>query len=181
VNRIVIAIYRISHVLREWGVPFLPLCFCGLNRLVFCCMIAPGARIGKRLILGYGGLGVMVHDRAVIGDDCVLSSGVGIGGRSKLWGVPVIGNRVVISIGAKVLGPVNIGDEAVIGANAVVVHDVPPRTVVGGIPARVLTRDIDIRDYHNALPLGSVGDELEELEERASAPQTPTAPAHSGL
>lgn len=94
----------------------------------------------------------MIHHRVVLGDDVVLGAGVVIGGKSKVHGVPVVGPRCVISGGAKILGPITIGEECVVGANAVVVRDVPPRSVVAGVPARVLRSDIDIADYHDGIP-----------------------------
>ena len=80
----------------------------------------------------------MIHKDARVGENCLISQEVTIGGTGTQLGVPTIGNRVKIGAGAKILGPVSIGDEAVIGANAVVLDDVPSHTVVGGIPARVL-------------------------------------------
>lgn len=151
-NAAVVALHRIAHALHAARIPLLPKFFVLLNRLVFSCYIGAGARIGRRISLAYGGLGIIVHDKCVIGDDVRIGAHVVIGGRSKLTDVPVIGNRVVIGAGAKVLGPIQIGDEAVIGANAVVIADVEPRTVVGGIPARVLKREIDITRYHDGLP-----------------------------
>lgn len=89
----------------------------------------------------------MIHKRAVIGSYCLIGPHVVIGGRSGHKSVPVIGNRVFVGAGAKVLGPITVGDGAVIGANAVVIDDVPPRTVVAGIPARVIARDVDVDRY----------------------------------
>ena len=148
---LLVAIHRTAHALHRLGVPALPLLLALFNRFVFGCWIGPGARLGRRVSLGYGGLGVVIHDRAVIGDLVRIGTQVVIGGRSKLADVPVIGDRCVISTGAKVLGPIRVGDESVIGANAVVVDDVEARTVVAGVPARVLKRDIDIRHYHDGL------------------------------
>jgi serine O-acetyltransferase len=83
-------------------------------------------------------LGTVIHARAVIGDRVVIGPGVVIGGRSHIFEVPVIEDDAEIGVGAKVLGPVRIGRGAVVGANAVVLDDVPPGAVVVGIPARVL-------------------------------------------
>lgn len=152
-SSLVVAIHRIAHALRRLGLPGFAIPCVVFNRIVFGCQIGSGAHLGRRASLAYGGLGVVVHDRAVIGDDVRIGAHVVIGGRSKLHGVPVIGDRVVIAAGAKVLGPIRVGDEAVIGANAVVIADVAPRTVVAGIPAREIKSDIDIRRYHDGLAL----------------------------
>lgn len=150
-SRILVALHRLAHALRRLRIPVLPVLIALFNRFVFGCWIGPGAQLGKRISLGYGGMGIVIHDKAVVGDDVRIGTHVVIGGRSKHPDVPVIGDRCVIATGAKLLGPLRIGPESVVGANAVVVKDVAPRTVVGGVPARVLRTDIDIRDYHDGM------------------------------
>ena len=112
--------------------------------LIHNSYIPPEAEIGKGTLFGYKGIGVIIHKRAKIGDDCVIGSNVTVGGgggnsNKKIpeyepvrRDVPVIGNRVHIGTGAKVIGPIVIGDDVVIGANAVVINDVPSGAVVGG-------------------------------------------------
>jgi serine O-acetyltransferase len=96
------------------------------------------ATVGRRLRIEHFG-GIIVSGDAVIGDDVVLRHGVTLGlKRTHERGAPRIGNRVDIGAGAKILGPVTIGDDAVIGANAVVLRDVPPGAMAVGIPARIL-------------------------------------------
>ena len=99
--------------------------------------ISRDAPIGSGLYIGHFG-GIFVNQGVVIGDNCNLSQGVTLGqlNRGEKIGCPVIGNNVYIAPGAKVIGRIFIGDDAAIGANAVVVNDVSPHTTVGGIPAR---------------------------------------------
>src|SRR5262249_36746113 len=88
------------------------------------------------------GMGVVIHRRTVIGENCEISHHVTIGGRGGFYGVPVVGNNVFIGAGATILGPVTIGDGAIIGAGAVVLNDVPAHAVAVGIPARTIKQDI---------------------------------------
>lgn len=101
--------------------------------------IHPGAKIGKRLVIDHGA-GVVIGETAEIGDDCIIYQGVTLGGTGKDTGKrhPTIGNRVMISTGAQVLGPFNVGDGARIAAGAVVLKEVPPDSTVVGVPARVV-------------------------------------------
>lgn len=89
-------------------------------------------------MLGYGGLGVVIHKDAIIGNDCHIDQGVTIGGTGTKLGVPRLGDRVYIGAGAKILGDISVGDGATIGANAVVLTDVPPNGVAVGVPARLV-------------------------------------------
>ena len=100
--------------------------------------IHPGARIGRRFFIDHG-MGVVIGETAEVGDDVMIYHGVTLGGRSlaREKRHPTVGDGVVIGAGARVLGPIWIGDEAQIGANAVVVRDVPPAVVATGIPATV--------------------------------------------
>ena len=103
--------------------------------------IHPGAQIGKRFFIDHG-MGVVIGETAIIGDDVMLYHGVTLGGRSLEHGKrhPTLGNNVVVGAGAKILGPIHIGDRSAIGANAVVVRDVPADSVAVGIPAQVSTK-----------------------------------------
>ena len=96
--------------------------------------------LGRRVRIDHFG-GIVISGDAVFGDDCVIRNGVTVGLRhTGVRGAPVIGNRVDIGAGAKVLGPVRIGDDVAIGANAVVITDVPANSIAVGIPARILPR-----------------------------------------
>lgn len=103
--------------------------------------IHPGARIGRRFVIDHG-MGVVIGETAIIGDDVYIYHQVTLGGTSSEQGKrhPTIGNNVIIGAGAKVLGAIMVGDGARIGANAVVVADVPVATTVVGIPARPVER-----------------------------------------
>ena len=134
-----IAFYRIANWLYRYKVPILPGVIRFFIFLIYNSVIPPQARIGKGSYLTYGGVGVIIHKRAVLGKNVVIGSNVTIGGRSGLVDVPVIGDNVYIATGAKLIGNITVGDYAVIGANAVVLKDVPPNAVVGGVPAKILS------------------------------------------
>lgn len=104
--------------------------------------IHPGATIGRRLVIDHG-MGVVIGETAEIGDDCLIYQGVTLGGTGKDVGKrhPTIGNRVMISAGSKVLGPITIGDDSRVAAGAVVLKDVPPNSTVVGVPARVVRQN----------------------------------------
>jgi serine O-acetyltransferase len=101
--------------------------------------IHPGATIGKNFFIDHG-MGIVIGETAVIGDNCTIYQGVTLGGTGKDKGKrhPTIGNNVLIGAGAKVLGPFTVGDNSMIGANSVVLKEVPPDSTVIGIPGRVV-------------------------------------------
>lgn len=113
-----------------------------IGRLLTGIEIHPGATLGRRLVIDHG-MGVVIGETAEIGDDVYIYHQVTLGGTSTTQGKrhPTIGNNVIIGAGAKVLGAINIGDGARVGANAVVITEVPEGTTVVGIPARPVERD----------------------------------------
>jgi len=131
-------LYRVAKRLDEWSVPLVPWVFEKLILLICRCVVPRRCEIGEGTELGYGGIAVVIHERARIGRNVMISPCVTIGGRSGIHGVPVIEDDVFIGAGAKVLGDIRIGRRAVIGANAVVLESVPADTVVAGVPARVI-------------------------------------------
>ncbi len=134
-----ITLYRISHWLYLHHVPFLPKIFTLIIFLLYNSKIPYKAVIGKKTICGYGGIGVVIHDKAVIGNNCVIGQQVTIGGgNSRYPGLPVIGDNVHINKGAIVFGGITVGNNVDIGANAVVNIPVPDNAVVAGVPARII-------------------------------------------
>jgi serine O-acetyltransferase len=117
--------------------------------------IHPGATIGRRVFIDHG-MGVVIGETAEIGDDTTLYHGVTLGGTSWNKGKrhPTLGRNVVIGAGAKILGPILIGDGAKVGSNAVVVRDVPPGSTAVGIPARITTPADQARREQQAAHIG---------------------------
>jgi serine O-acetyltransferase len=118
--------------------------------------IHPGATIGRRVFIDHG-MGIVIGETAEIGDDCTLYHGVTLGGtswRKKEKRHPTLGRNVVVGAGAKILGPILVGDEAKVGSNAVVVRDVPPGATAVGIPARILTEEDSLRHERQATKIG---------------------------
>ena len=127
--------YRIARFCLEHKIPFIPRIIYIIQFLIFGCAIPASCKIGRNAVLGYGGMGIVIHARAAIGDGCTISQQVTIGGRSGLHGVPVICDDVYIGAGAKILGPITVGNGSVIGANAVVICDVGEKEIFAGVPA----------------------------------------------
>ena len=118
--------------------------------------IHPGATIGQRFFIDHG-MGVVIGETAEIGDDVTLYHGVTLGGTSWKEGKrhPTLGSGVVVGAGAKILGPINIGESAKIGSNAVVVKDVPAYSTAAGIPARILDEEKGATSGFNAYGIGN--------------------------
>ena len=131
--------HRVAHWLYCHDLKFLARCVSQWSRFWTGIEIHPGAKIGKRLVIDHG-MGVVIGETAEIGDDCLIYHGVTLGGTGKDQGKrhPTIGNNVLISCGAKVLGPFKVGDNARIAANAVVLSEVPEDATAVGIPAQVV-------------------------------------------
>jgi serine O-acetyltransferase len=131
--------HRMNHALWRLGLKWLARWLSTIARWLTGIEIHPGARIGRRFFIDHG-MGVVIGETAEIGDDCTVYHGVTLGGTSWEKGKrhPTLGNGVVVGAGAKVLGPVQVGDGARIGSNAVVVRDVPGNATVVGIPGRVV-------------------------------------------
>lgn len=137
-----VILHRVSHRLWGWGLKWLARVLAGFSRWMTGIEIHPGATLGRRFFIDHG-MGVVIGETAVIGDDCTIYHGVTLGGTSWNKGKrhPTLGNDVVVGAGAKVLGPITVGNGARIGSNAVVVKNVPMATTVVGIPGRIVKRE----------------------------------------
>lgn len=137
-----ICCHRIAHRLWKWRLKTFARWLSYLSRFLTGIEIHPGARIGPGFFIDHG-MGVVIGETAEVGEDVLLYHGVTLGGSSlkRVKRHPTIGDRVVISAGAKVLGDITIGDDCKIGPNAVVRQSIPPKSVVVGIPGRVVRRD----------------------------------------
>ncbi|HID46488.1 MAG TPA: serine O-acetyltransferase [Chromatiaceae bacterium] len=136
-----VMVHRMAHGLWKRNFKWLGRAVSNVTRWLTGIEIHPGATIGRRFFIDHG-MGVVIGETAVIGDDCTLYHGVTLGGTSWEKGKrhPTLGNDVVVGAGAKVLGPIDIGDGARIGSNAVVVKSVPSDATVVGIPGRLVER-----------------------------------------
>ena len=131
--------HRLAHWLWGVGLNWLARLTSHGSRWLTGIEIHPGATIRRRFFIDHG-MGVVIGETAEIGDDCTLYHGVTLGGTSWNKGKrhPTLGKGVVVGAGAKILGPITVGDGARIGSNAVVVKDVPPGATANGIPARII-------------------------------------------
>jgi serine O-acetyltransferase len=146
-----VMIHRVSHGLWRRDFKWPARLLSNVARLFTGIEIHPGAVIGRRFFIDHG-MGVVIGETAVIGDDCTLYHGVTLGGTTWQKGKrhPTLGCDVVVGAGAKVLGPIEIGDGARIGSNAVVVKAVPPGGTVVGVPGRVIERAADAASRRRA-------------------------------
>ena len=139
--------HRVSHKLWNAGFKWLARLLSTFSRWITGIEIHPGAVIGRRFFIDHG-MGVVIGETAEIGDDCTLYHGVTLGGTSWEKGKrhPTLGNDVVVGAGAKVLGPIKIGDGARIGSNSVVVKEVPESATVVGVPGRAVSANKQTED-----------------------------------
>ncbi len=161
-------LHRLAHTLFRWHIPVLPRLVSHINRFLTGVEIHPGAKIGEGLFIDHG-MGVVIGETSEIGDNVTLYQGVTLGGTShqRTKRHPTLGDKVVVGVGAQVIGNVTIGDNTKVGAGSVVVTSVPPNATVVGVPGRgVAIRNPDT-DTIEKVP-DPVGEKLESLERRVA-------------
>lgn len=139
-----IVLYRFSNVLWRNNLKYLAKVVSLVARFITGIEIHPGAKIGKRFFIDHG-MGVVIGETAIIGDDCTLYHGVTLGGTTWEKGKrhPTLGNGVIVGAGAKILGPIVINDNVKVGSNAVIVKSTPENVTVVGVPGRILSSSQD--------------------------------------
>ena len=186
-----VILYRLTHFLWRYKLRWLARFISTLARWITGIEIHPGAVIGRRFFIDHG-MGVVIGETAIIGDDCMLYHGVTLGGTTwdKVKRHPTLKNGVVIGAGAKILGPITLGDNVRVGSNSVVVRSIADNETVVGIPGRIVrqkTEDEDSFDSYAAKASGisndptlqavnSLIDRLSEMEKQLEkvSPKKPT-------
>ena len=186
-----VILYRLTHFLWRYKLRWLARFISTLARWITGIEIHPGAVIGRRFFIDHG-MGVVIGETAIIGDDCMLYHGVTLGGTTwdKVKRHPTLKNGVVIGAGAKILGPITLGDNVRVGSNSVVVRSIDDNETVVGIPGRIVrqkTEDEDSFDSYAAKASGisndptlqavnSLIDRLSEMEKQLEkvTPKKPT-------
>ncbi len=149
-------VHRFAHWLWRARLRWLARLTSHAGRFLTGIEIHPGASIGRRFFIDHG-MGVVIGETAEVGDDCTLYHGVTLGGTSWNKGKrhPTLGNGVVLGAGAKILGPITIGDGARVGSNAVVVKSVPPGATAIGIPAHIVEKEAGGKTGFSAYAVGA--------------------------
>ena len=158
--------HRLAHTLWRWHIPVLPRLLSHISRFLTGIEIHPGAKIGEGFFIDHG-MGVVIGETTVIGDNVILYQGVTLGGTShqRAKRHPTLGNSVVVGVGAQLIGDITIGDNTKVGAGSVVVTSAPANATVVGIPGRVVAVRNPDTDTVERLP-DPVGERLDFLEKR---------------
>lgn len=172
-----VLLYRIAHFFFKLGMPFIPRYISDIARELTAIEIHPGAEIGSDFFIDHGA-GVVIGETAEIGNNVTIYSGVVLGGTSleRKKRHPTVGNNAVIGTGAKLLGPIKLGDNVTVGANSVVVNDIPSNSIVVGVPGRIVSKKgektdkIDLK--HGDLPdpvatiVSNLNNRITEIEKK---------------
>jgi serine O-acetyltransferase len=169
-----LVMHRLAHKLYKWNIAVLPRMISNLARFITGIEIHPAAQIGKRFFIDHG-MGVVIGETTIVGDDCLIYQGVTLGGTGKEHGKrhPTLKNNVVVGAGAKVLGNITLGDNVRIGAGSVVISDVPDDSTVVGVPGKIVVQKGEKMSQlnHNIIPdpvtcaLNRMKYEIQELKE----------------
>ncbi len=160
--------HKLSHFLYRHHLKLIARMISQLARFLTGIEIHPGATIGRRCFIDHG-MGIVIGETTEIGDDCMLYQGVTLGGTGKDTGKrhPTLGNRVMVSSGAKVLGPFTVGDDAKIGSGAVVLNEVPAGCTVVGVPGKIVKGPKKLSEEMDQVHLPDpVSNELTQLKKR---------------
>lgn len=131
-------IHKVGHWFYRNKLPLLSF-ICDRAIFIFYNSSVPsGVEIGDKTLFAYGGIGIVIHKNSKIGEHCMIGQGITIGGRGHNRGIPIVENNVYIGPGVRILGSVRVGHDSIIGANSVVLEDVPPYSVVAGVPAKLI-------------------------------------------
>jgi serine O-acetyltransferase len=158
--------HRVAHQLYKWGWPFFPRWISHVSRFLTGIEIHPGAQLGEGVFIDHG-MGVVIGETAIVGDNVTIYQGVTLGGTSlqRVKRHPTIGNNVTIGVGAKIIGNITIGDNTKIGAASVVIKSVPANATVVGNPGRVVAVHDPDTETVMRLP-DPVGEKIDSLEKR---------------
>lgn len=146
-NKMLTKLYRLGAKFEKMKLRVISKAIYYLQYLLCNSSVPHSASIGIGTRFAYGGISTVIHGRVVIGKNCIIGQGVTIGGRSRHYDVPQVGDNVYIGAGARLLGPITVGSNSIIAPNAVVIENVEPNTIVGGVPSKVIKRNIKVSDY----------------------------------
>ena len=142
-----IRFYRVGNWAYKHKIPLIPYICKIFTFILFNSVIPSTSTIGKGSKLAYGGIGVVIHSKSIIGEKVLIGQNTTIGRALDPQGIPTIGNNVYIGAGARILGSVVVGNNVIIGANSVVTKNIEDNSIVAGVPAKLIrTVDVDIYD-----------------------------------
>lgn len=141
-------LHSVSHAFYARGIKIISRLTDLVSRILFAAAVPGRAKIGKNVFFHHSGLGVVINGASVIEDDCEIGVHVVLGGKAPIVGAPHLCRGVIVHAGARLIGPITIGEGSVIGANAVVLEDVPPQSLVVGVPGVIKRTEINNTSYH---------------------------------